>query len=71
MKHMVDSLKLSTRLFQGKMRDIGLKTCRIERLDGTSIITRSTLFLEDTWKKQAFIRWIRQINPEIFLDQFN
>jgi hypothetical protein len=51
--------KLSTCMFQRRMRESGSKTCEIERLDGTSTKTRSTLFLEDTWKTQAFTRRIR------------
>jgi hypothetical protein len=47
-KNTVDLIKLSTHLFQGGVRDSGSKTCRIGRLDGTSTITRSTLFLKET-----------------------
>ncbi len=63
-KNIVHSIKLSIRLFQGGMRDSGLKTCGIGKLDGTYAITRSTLFLEETWETQLFIRQIRQINLE-------
>jgi hypothetical protein len=47
-KSIVDSIKLSTRLFQAGMREDGLEMCKIKRLDGMSNKTRSTLFLEDT-----------------------
>jgi hypothetical protein len=47
-KNTMDSIKLSIRLFQGIMKDNGLETCEIKSLDGTSAITRSTLFLEET-----------------------
>jgi hypothetical protein len=47
-KKIVDSIKLSTHMFQGGMRDIGSKTCKIGRLNGTSAITRLTLFLKET-----------------------
>jgi hypothetical protein len=43
-KTIVDSIKLSIHLFQGGMKDNGLEMCKIERLDGTSIKTRLTLF---------------------------
>jgi hypothetical protein len=35
------------------------ETCGIERLDGTYVRTRLTLFLKDTWKTQVFTRRIR------------
>jgi hypothetical protein len=47
-KNIMDLLKLSIRLFQRGMRDSGLETCEIGRLDGKSIITRSTLFSKET-----------------------
>jgi hypothetical protein len=64
-------IKLSTYLFQGGMKDSGSETCGIERLDGTSFRTRSTLFLENTWKTQVFIKRITQINVEKIQDQSN
>jgi hypothetical protein len=45
-KNIMDSIKLSTHLFQGRLR--GSKTCKIGRLDGTYVITRSTLFSKET-----------------------
>lgn len=47
-KNIVDSIKLSTCLFQGGMKDSGSKMCKIERLDGTYVIIRSTLFSKET-----------------------
>jgi hypothetical protein len=58
-KNIMDSIKLSTHLFQGRLRDSGSKTCKIGRLsgsktckigrlDGTYVITRSTLFSKET-----------------------
>jgi hypothetical protein len=58
-KNKMDSIKLSIHLFQGGMRDSGLKTCGIRRLDGTFIITRLTFFLEKTWETQFLTRIIR------------
>jgi hypothetical protein len=45
-KNIVDSIKISIHLFQGRMRDNGLKACGIRKLDGTFVITRLTLFLK-------------------------
>jgi hypothetical protein len=42
-KHM-DSVKLSTDMFQKGMKENSSKMCGIEKMDGTSIETRSTLF---------------------------
>jgi hypothetical protein len=47
-KNIMDSIKLSTHMFQGRLRDSGSKTCKIGRLDGTYVITRSTLFSKET-----------------------
>jgi len=47
-KNTMDYIKLSICLFQGGMRESGSEMYKIGRLDGTSIKTRSTLFLEDT-----------------------
>jgi hypothetical protein len=47
-KNIIDLIKLSTCLFQGGMKDSGSETYEIERLDGTSSRTRSTLLLENT-----------------------
>jgi myo-inositol-1-phosphate synthase len=60
----MDLLKLSIRLFQRGMRDSGLETCEIGRLDGKSIITRSTLFSKETWKTQLITIMIKQINSK-------
>jgi hypothetical protein len=43
-KKIMDSIKLSIRLFQGGMRENGLEMWIIKRLDGMSIRTRLTLF---------------------------
>jgi hypothetical protein len=47
-KTTMDSIKLSTCLFQGGMRESGLKMCEIKRLDGMPAKTRSSLFSKDT-----------------------
>jgi hypothetical protein len=47
-KTITDSIKLSTHLFHGGMRENDSKMCKIGRLDGTLAKTRSTLFLEYT-----------------------
>jgi hypothetical protein len=47
-KNTMDLIKLSIHLFRKGMKDNGLDMCGIKRLDGTSTITRSTLFLEET-----------------------
>ncbi len=60
----MDLIKLSIHLFRKGMKDNGLDMCGIKRLDGTSTITRSTLFLEETWKTQLFTITIKQISSE-------
>jgi hypothetical protein len=47
-KTTTDSMKLSTRMFHGGMRESDSKMCGIKRLDSTSARTMSTLFLKDT-----------------------
>jgi len=47
-KTTMNSTKLSTRLFQGRMRESGLEMRIIRRLDGTFVKTRSTLLSKDT-----------------------
>jgi hypothetical protein len=49
-KNIMDLIKLSPCLFQGGMKDSGSETCKIARLNGTYVMTRSTLFLEETQK---------------------
>jgi hypothetical protein len=43
-KNTVDLIKLSIHLFQGGVKDNGLKKCKIERLDGTYARKKSSLF---------------------------
>jgi hypothetical protein len=40
----MDSVKLSIDMFQKGMKENSSKMCGIEKMDGTSIETRSTLF---------------------------
>jgi hypothetical protein len=47
-KTIMELIKLSACLFQGGMRESGSETCKIGRLNGMSIKTRSTLFSKDT-----------------------
>jgi hypothetical protein len=47
-KNTMDLIKLSIHLFQKGMKGNGLEMCGIKRMDGTSAITRSTLFLKET-----------------------
>jgi hypothetical protein len=47
-KTAIDLIKLSTCLFQGRMKKSNLKTCGIMRLDGMSNRIRSTLFSKNT-----------------------
>jgi hypothetical protein len=47
-KNTIDLIKLSTCMFQGGMKNNGSKTCEIGKLDGSFVITRSTLFLKKT-----------------------
>jgi len=49
-KTTLDLIKLSTCLFQGGMKDSGSETCKIARLNGSYVMTRSTLFSEETQK---------------------
>jgi hypothetical protein len=58
-KTTINSIKLSTHQFHGKMREIGLKMRRIERLNGTFARTRSTLFSKYTLNTQSFTRRIK------------
>jgi hypothetical protein len=58
-KTTMDPIKLSTCLFQGRMRESGSKMCKIKRLDGMPTKTRSSLFSDDTLKTQTFTKRIR------------
>jgi hypothetical protein len=55
-KTITDSMKFSMHMFHWGMKDNGLKTCKIRRLNGTFARTRSTLFLEDTLKKEKHLQ---------------
>jgi hypothetical protein len=52
-KYTMDSIKLSTCLFQRGMQEKGSDMCKIERLDGTFAITRLTLLSKETSKKKC------------------